>query len=740
MTQIGRYDILEEIGRGGFATVYKARDTRLNRTVALKILHAGWSGDPDFVRRFQQEAETIANLRHPNIVVIHDVGEADRQLYIAMEFLNGDDLQAWLSRQETTLTLAEILPILRPVADALDYAHSRGIIHRDIKPSNMMRDETGQTPRMVLMDFGLVKAMENSVALTMTSQMLGSPEYMAPEQADPNRADEIGPQSDLYAFGIVAYQMLTGRVPFPGHSISTLNAHANLPVPAPQQFNPDLSENVVAILSRMLAKTPADRYPTALDFVDALQATLATSSEAQVIPLYAEMQQAQANGAWVQVLTLASQIELLFPGYRDVVAIRMQASQQLQAPKAPEILSPTQTQTAVPITKTTAKTALPDKKQGVPLYVWLIGGVVGMVVIGFLIWTVVSGGDAPEPVTEATIEAATQATLAASQVDATAIAAGVDEVSGGDTAVTTPEEPVAEVEIQPTPAADQTSPPTNPSLGSTWQRPTDSMTMVYVPADSFKMGSNPEEDTFAKPNEQPQHEVTLDGFWIDQTEVTNSLFGRFVAETGYVTTAEEEGTSRIFIGSTWVDLSGVDWQHPAGPDSNLFRLDNNPVVLVSWYDAEAYCEWSGGQLPTEAQWEYASRGNAGQLYPWGNQFEGTNANYCDLNCTADWKDATVDDGYAENAPVGTYPAGASWVNTLDMSGNVWEWAADWYAENYYTNAAVTNPMGPETGDSKVLRGGSWLNPDQDLRAAFRDPQPPSFRSPYSGFRCVMPGS
>ncbi|MCA9952476.1 MAG: protein kinase [Anaerolineales bacterium] len=582
MTQIGRYEIIEEIGRGGFATVYKARDTRLKRTVALKILHSGWSGDPDFVRRFQQEAETIANLRHPNIVVIHDVGEADRQLYLAMEYLPGDDLQEWLTQNEAPLTVVEAVSILRPIASALDYAHKRGIIHRDIKPSNIMRDDSTLPARLVLTDFGLVKAMENSVALTMTSQMIGSPEYVAPEQADPNRADEIGPAADLYAFGIVAYQMMAGRVPFPGHSISTLYAHANLPVPEPQELNPDLTDKETVVLNRMLAKTPADRYSTALAFVEALQATSQMTPEEQVIPLYAQLQQAAADGEWVQVLTLAAQIELLLPGYKDVAARKAEASRLLQAPKtpvesraaavevpivetepAPE--TPAQPEVVVPQQRvSTAKAASPAKKQGVPAYVWLVGGVVGVIIVAFLIWRVMAGSQSPEPVTEATVAVTADATLESAPADDEASEVEATEIESTKT-------PTPTVTETPAPSI----PPSNPVLGSSWVRPADEMVMVYVPGGSFMMGSDPDIDADVGDDELPQHEVTLDGFWIDQTEVTNAQYALCV-ET------DKCEPSRL-------------------ADNANYNKGNQPVVGVSWYDAEAYCEWVGVQLPTEAQ-------------------------------------------------------------------------------------------------------------------------------------------
>ncbi|MCA9969181.1 MAG: serine/threonine protein kinase, partial [Anaerolineales bacterium] len=270
-----RYELLEEVGRGGFATVYKARDTRLNREVALKVLHEGWSDDPDFVRRFQQEAETAANFNHPNIVGVYDVGELGRRPFIAMEYVPGADLESWLARQDGPLTTAAALPILEQIAAALDYAHERRVVHRDVTPGNILVRETAVGPQVKLTDFGLVKALEGNRVITTVNQTLGTPEYMAPEQADPNRRADVGAHTDRYALGIVAYRMLAGRVPFPGGTISTLNAHANLDVPSPREFNPAVPAPVEAVLRRMLAKAPADRYATAAAFVAALRAAAA---------------------------------------------------------------------------------------------------------------------------------------------------------------------------------------------------------------------------------------------------------------------------------------------------------------------------------------------------------------------------------------------------------------------------------------------------------------------------------
>jgi tRNA A-37 threonylcarbamoyl transferase component Bud32 len=263
--KIGKYEILDEIGRGGFAVVYKARDPDLDRAVALKVLAPHLTWDPTFAERFHREAQATARLRHPNIVTIYEVGQADEQLYIAMAYLPGRTLQELLEA-EGVLPLEGALPILEQIAGALDYAHARGIVHRDIKPSNVIVEETDHAVRATLTDFGLVKAMRGNTVLTSQGTLLGSPEYMAPEQADPERAAEVGPATDRYALGIMAYRMLTGRVPFPGNTPATLNAHEHRPVPPPRSLCPDLNEQVAEALLKMLAKTPQDRFASARVF------------------------------------------------------------------------------------------------------------------------------------------------------------------------------------------------------------------------------------------------------------------------------------------------------------------------------------------------------------------------------------------------------------------------------------------------------------------------------------------
>jgi len=274
-----------------------------------------------------------------------------------------------------------------------------------------------------------------------------------------------------------------------------------------------------------------------------------------------------------------------------------------------------------------------------------------------------------------------------------------------------------------------------PVMGSTRISETDGMTQVYVPGGVFTMGS----DDSGYSHESPVHMVTLDAYWIDQTEVTNSMFATFAAQAGYQTVAERTGFSFTYNPETakTETTQGADWQHPFGPDSSLADLNEHPVVHISWSDALAYCEWAGRRLPTEAEWEKAARGTDARIFPWGNDFDGTLLNFADLRLNAFWGDSSSDDGFQFTAPVGSYPLGASPYGALDLAGNVWEWVNDWVDEAYYQDSPASNPGGPDSGEYRVLRGGSWHDPEDGQRASYRGWASPDDTDITLGFRCAL---
>jgi formylglycine-generating enzyme required for sulfatase activity len=258
-------------------------------------------------------------------------------------------------------------------------------------------------------------------------------------------------------------------------------------------------------------------------------------------------------------------------------------------------------------------------------------------------------------------------------------------------------------------------------MGQSWISQVDGMKLMCVPAGSFLMGAAVN-DTQAGNNERPQHEVTLDAFWIDQTEVTNGQFEIFVNATHYVTDAEKIGTAEVFNGSSWLETKGANWRQPRGPGSDLSGKKNHPVVQVSWNDSQAYCAWVVRKLPSEAQWEKAARGPEIRMYPWGNSApEARFANY-NLNVGG-------------TTEVGKYPQGTSPYSVLDLSGNVQEWVWDWYGN--YSVSSQTNPTGPNSGTIRVVRGGSWANGPVAIRSSNRYAGDSKERSvDDQGFRCA----
>jgi eukaryotic-like serine/threonine-protein kinase len=260
---LGNYQIVEKIGAGGMGAVYKAYQPSLGRYVAIKVLPPQTAGDPSFSERFAQEAKAVGKLRHPNIVTAFDFTQQDDIAYLVSDYIDGGTLADQLG---TPLPLDYAMGILGPIAAALDYAHARGIVHRDIKPQNVLMTREG-TP--VLTDFGLAKIVGPGSGMTQAGSLMGTADYMAPELA--GGAESAGPAADQYALGIIAYQILVGRHPFPSDNpLSALMAHVNKPVPLPSQVGVVLPPGAEAALIRALAKKPEDRFARSGDFVRGL--------------------------------------------------------------------------------------------------------------------------------------------------------------------------------------------------------------------------------------------------------------------------------------------------------------------------------------------------------------------------------------------------------------------------------------------------------------------------------------
>ncbi len=263
--QLGPYTVIAQMGSGGMATVYRAHHPRLDRDVAIKMLHEAFQEDQNFIARFEREAQIVARLDHQHIVPVFDFDEYNGRPYLVMKYIEGRTLKAVLDSQ--SLTLEQILALMPPIADALDYAHAQGVLHRDIKPSNIIIDKDGVP---YLTDFGLARMAQLGESTLSQDVLLGTPHYISPEQAMGNR--DLDARTDLYSLGIVLYELIVGRVPFAADTpYAVIHDHIYRELPKPSEIDPEITPEIDAVLEKALAKHPADRYATATEMIDAFR-------------------------------------------------------------------------------------------------------------------------------------------------------------------------------------------------------------------------------------------------------------------------------------------------------------------------------------------------------------------------------------------------------------------------------------------------------------------------------------
>ncbi|MEI7554854.1 serine/threonine-protein kinase [Candidatus Chlorohelix sp.] len=341
--KLGQYEIIEPLGKGGMASVYRAHQPSLERDVAIKIMAEQYATDPSFVERFRREARSIAKLRHPNILTVYDAGEDHGLLYMVMELIEGPTLKDEI--QGKPLSLDKTTKVMQQISGALHYANNSGIIHRDVKPSNVLIDKTG---RAVLSDFGIAKMAEAKTQLTSTGTGVGTPDYMSPEQA---MGEELDARSDEYSLGVMLYEMLTGRPPFTGDTpIAVVMGHVSKPLPSPRQYNPDIPLSVERVISKALSKKAEDRYKDCEVFNDTLVEAI-KNKDGEVAPpvstsgatqlqsygqprpgsgsyqtvtnpeaeqLYAEARRLEQQNNFYGSYDAFNRLNSRFPGYRDV--------------------------------------------------------------------------------------------------------------------------------------------------------------------------------------------------------------------------------------------------------------------------------------------------------------------------------------------------------------------------------------------------------------------------------------
>jgi serine/threonine protein kinase len=727
-TKVGNYEITGVIGRGGMGKVYSAYQPSLKREVAIKVVRPDSQDVEAMLKRFEREVAIVGNLNHPRILKVHDYGAEGELVYLVMEWQKGGNLAALVRQQAMPLEAA--LPIFRQLAEALDYAHRQGIIHRDLKPENVLLD--AEQANIYLTDFGIAKAANSlpdladltaMTALTLKGSTIGTPSYMPPEQWQGIEADN---RSDLYALGVMLFEMLSGRLPFMADTPFVLmNKHISETPPLLASTLPSLTPAIDKVLQKALAKDRTYRFSSAAEMVKALEiavtgqtppgldipvgrparsigtaSSLAYNSTAVA---FSAKKRSPALGAAAILVALALGV------FGGVLLTRPPATE----PTPTAIANAVSTQTA---TQTTSSTASPTPSRTftpsiTPSPTFDAQGSATAIII-----TITAEGftSTPDIVAIANV-IATGARLTQTAAlwtptptpTFTYTPTFTPTFTATFTKTFTPSKTFTRT-YTPTPTS--TLPP---QLGSRFTD-TKGVEMVYVPAGQFIMGSDD-----GQGDEKPAHEQTISaGFWLDLTPLTNAQYAAFVADGGY-----QKQEYWTVDGWAWRQSNNII----SPEDYDGFTDPDQPRVGISWYEAYAYGQWRGVRLPTEAEWEWAVRGPDSFIYPWGDKF-------------IDDIEVAIWDGNGNGKPTkvgaNTRQRGASWVGALDMAGNVWQWTSSLFGT--YPYRATDGRENLAAGGSRVFRGGSWASSATELRSAYRDYNTPDARRNFNGVRYLRP--
>ena len=606
MTQLGKYELHEQLGKGSFGTVYRATDISLGRQVALKILHPQMAADAEFIERFRKEARLAAALESPYILTIYEVGEEGGRYFISMRYYPNGSLADLL--KGGSLSLNQAVTILTQISEGLQKLHAKGWVHRDLKPSNILFDADG---RAVVADFGLARALTS--AGSSSSGTAGTPHYKAPElwRGKP----PASPATDVYALGCILGEMLTGKTLFTGDTPDEVMTKHVLEGPEfgttwpPSDVSPELQDFILRCLRMQISERPVDAASFSRELLEAAD------------PKKGDRKSPPKS----------------LPSETDLRIETLHTSRE-----TPKITTEGQYESI---------SYNPDTDTGA----------------------------AKSPSRNSHSFSRTMFFLFIAAVIATGIYFRDDLI-----------------ELSNLPRCNQ--------AGLSRTSRVDGMEMVCVPQGEFVRGSDLAEDTLADNDELPQKAIEMDAYWIDQTEVTNAMYKACVT-AGACSRPVETGsqTRNTYYGNP--------------------QYSEYPVIHVNWYQANNYCTWAGRRLPTEAEWEKAARGQKGFIYPWGNN----PPNKSLLN---------FDNLSGDTEAVGSYPGGESPYQALDMAGNVWEWVADIYYIDYYADGPDQKPQGPQIGEFRVFRGGSWNSAMFDVRAANRYRLSPNYSDKILGFRCA----
>lgn len=723
-----KFHVTELIGKGGMANVYKAIQKNLGRVVALKVIHQNLVHDAEFVNRFHKEAQMSASLNHRNIVMIFDEGILNGVHFMSMEYLEGMDLHR-LIKERGRLTADDTRRIIAPIAEALDYASKRGLIHRDVKSANIFITNEG---RPVLTDFGIAHASAGT-KLTQDGSIIGTPEYMSPEQAEGKKVDG---RSDLFSLGIVMYECLTGSVPFKGDNpLSTIHSLIYNNPPTVSQVNISSPKWLSSLVMSTLEKSPVKRVQTGEELAKCL-----TEGKAYTIKInpFGEFKEKCRN------IVSSSKFLVFLSVFLMAIIVFLAVFLFLDSRNNTKYLEspPSLVTDAVPVMVNSADSISPInineeferlKSSGEE---YLAKNDLNQARIVFNKALALKPGDqyivnhlqtiqeelnrhaktAAQKQFNQILQNADKAFQSGDLAEALDLYKQANNLISGDTYVKSQLTEVNRLiqnfnnEINRIEALEKsgnpaealkeytsllTNYPGNPviqeridKLGQITKNSIMqelSTPMVLVPGGSFKMGSDQADD-----DQRPMHDVMVNSFRMDIHEVTVKQYRIYC----------EANNLRMPAPPSW------GWN------------DNQPVVNISWKEAASYAAFVGKRLPTEAEWEYASRGGS-------NNFKYSGENIA--NRVAWFKDNS-------KSPNLVGQKNANGYGLKDMSGNVWEWCSDLYDSNYYKLLITDNPQGPATGSGHVIRGGAFNSSTSEIQVRFRNSAKGAANN--IGFRCV----
>lgn len=711
--RLGVYEVSELIAHGGTGIVLRATDTKLHRTVALKVLKSSCLEWPNARADFLREARAAAAIRSDHVVTVFAVEDEHVVPFLAMEFIEGESLQQKLDR-EGALSIAEIIEVGSQIAAGLAVAHSQHLIHRDIKPANILIER--ETGRVQITDFGLARAVKESGDSPL-SLMSGTPQYMSPEQAEGKPIDH---RSDLFSLGSVLYALATGAPPFrSSNSLAVLRRVVEQKPLALNKARSDLPPDFVTFVERLLEKSP-DNRPQSAD---------------EVVGQFREFAEYTGHGASAQ-------------------------ANESGAASGQRVLGDRQTMKAGSTTASARHSRV--GRWLIPVMLLLAATVSSAVIVLTVMnrsgqstrFTIPEGSDV--------------------DVDPRGhVVVDLGNVADSDA----PESKTSDNEVDISQVPEPANPPVTklpaphpadlPFYGSeakkhqeAWAKylevpvelPTEiGLTFSLIPPGEFDMGSTqaevdallatPTNDSWVKNQLKtyavhgtPQHRVRLtQPYYMSQTEVTVRQFRQFVEATGYETQAESTGIggTTYSIGLTRNQNPDLNWNNPG-----YKQTDQHPVVQVTWQDAVEFCEWYSEEsgmtvsLPTEAQWEFACRAGSTQRMFFGSPLK------------------LLQEYIVRASPYGAKPVATKLPNPFglfDIYSNVWEWCSDNFEPNYDMTALspdepLLDPAGPSFGETHTIRSGSYRTPQQLLGSVCRCP-PLNIDLSHDdiGFRVVITG-